>query len=714
MFQKPNESALRRKMLFVAVLTALPQIVIAEETLEEVAVSAKAVKETAYGGTEDYVANRSMTGTKTDTPIIETPQSITVVTQQQIREQGALTLQDALNYTTGVTAGAYGLDNRGDWLFIRGVEHTQLYDGLRTHIQTYDIPRPDPFFLERVEVLRGPGSVMFGQGSVGGIVNVVSKRPQEETHRELNVQYGMYDRKQVGLDTTGKVDEEGNLLYRFVGLVRDTGTQVEYTDNQRYQLAPSLLWKPDDNTSLFVQLNLQKDETDGATAAFPPHSGTILRNPNGRIPLKRFTGEPGIDQTHMDNQDLNWQFEHAFNDTWTVRQNGRYSNMKYDYISLYPNIFLGVGGFTGAEVTRSAYINQAKTRTFSLDNSLQAKFDIAGTDHTVVGGVDYFKSRIDEKNGFTTITTPFNLYDPVYGNYNPAELPVAVDQPDNTTDQIGFYIQDQFKVGKHWAFTAGLRRDETNKKTQDVSGKQTDRATTGRIGLVYLADNGLAPYASYTESFTPVIGINAITGQTYQPMEGQQKEVGLRYQPVDSNSMYTFSLFDLELENVLSPGPGATQIQGGKTKSRGFELEALANLTDNIDLIANYTYTKARRDNSLTDAGGNPLQDTRIAEVRDNTASLWATYKFNIAGIPGFRVGAGVRYLSDNKDETSTLELPSVTLFDAMFAYEDDTWRAAINGTNLGDKVYFASCLSRGDCWYANRMNIVGSLTYKF
>jgi iron complex outermembrane receptor protein len=497
-------------------------------------------------------------------------------------------------------------------------------------------------------------------------------------------------------------------------LAKDTGTQVEYTDNQRYQIAPSLLWKPSENTSLFVQLNLQKDETDGATAAFPPHRGTIIASANGKIPLKRFTGEPGIDQTHMDNQDLNWQFEHAFNDTWTVRQNGRYSNMEYDYVSLYPNIFLGVGVFDSATVTRSAYINQAKTRTFSLDNSLQVTFDIANTKHTLIGGIDYFKSRIDEKNGFTTITTPFNLFDPVYGNFNPAELPVAIDQPDNSTDQIGFYIQDQMKVGKHWAFTAGLRRDETNKKTQGVSGQQTDRATTGRIGVVYLADNGLAPYASYTESFTPVIGMNPITNQLYQPMEGKQKEVGVRYQPEESNSMYTFSLYDLELENVLSPGPGGTQIQGGKTKSRGFEVEALANLTDNIDLIANYTYTKARRDNALTDAGGNLLTDTRIAEVRDNTASVWATYKFSIAGISGFKVGAGVRYLSDSKDETSTLELPSVTLFDAMFAYENKDWRAAINGTNLGDKVYFATCLSRGDCWYANRMNIVGSLTYKF
>ncbi|MES2499121.1 MAG: TonB-dependent siderophore receptor [Pseudomonadota bacterium] len=703
----------RHKVIVIAVLAALPLIATAEDTLPEVSVSAKSVTETALGNVEDYVANRSITATKTDTPIIQTPQSISIVTQQQILEQGAYTLQDTLNYTTGVTAGAYGLDNRGDWFFVRGVEPTQLYDGLRSHVQSFDIPRPDPYFLERVEVLRGPGSVLFGQGSVGGTVNVVSKRPQEETSRQINVQYGMYDRKQVGIDLTGKLDDSGELLYRFVGLAKDTGTQVEFTDNKRYQIAPSITWRPSDNTSLNVQLNIQKDETDGATAAFLPHSGTVVANPNGNIPSRRFTGEPGIDKTHMDYQAINWQFEHAFNDTWTIRQNGRYSNIDYDYVTLYPNIFGGVATtafFTNpqmSEVTRFGYANQAQTRTFSLDNNVQAKFDLADTQHTIIAGVDYFKTKVDEKNAFTFISTPFNLFNPTYGNFDRAELPNATNQADNTTDQIGFYLQDQIKLGQHWAFTAGLRHDETNKSTQGVAGEQTDRELTGRIGVVYLADNGLAPYASYTESFTPVIGAN-IFGVPYKPLMGEQYEIGLRYQPVDSNSRYTISYFDLEQKNALSPDPNnpLNQSQRGNVTSKGLELEALANLTDNIDLIASYAYTKARRNDGMV--------TTRVAEVHDHVASAWATYKFSIADIPGFKVGAGLRYIGRASDETDTLNIPSVTLLDAMFSYENKDWRAAINGTNLGDKTYISTVLSRGDVWYANRMNIVASFTYKF
>lgn len=706
-----------KKIITLAVVAALTEFavttpVIAAETLAEVTV--KEAK-SPFGLIDGYVANSSQTATKTDTPIIETPQSISVVTQQQMLEQGAYTLQDALNYTTGVTAGAYGLDNRGDWFFVRGITPLQLYDGLRTHIQTYDIPRPDPFFLERVEVLRGPGSVIFGQGAVGGVVNVVSKRPQAETSRQINLQYGMYDRKQIGVDLTGKVDEAGTLLYRFVGLAKDTGTQVDYTDNQRYQIAPSLTWKPTNQTTLNVQLNLQKGETDGATAAFPPHSGTVTPNPNGKIPTSRFTGEPGIDKTHVDYQALNWQLEHAFSDAFSFRQNGRYSAIDYDYITLYPNIFAGVPGSTAfftnpqlSEVTRFGYANKAQTKTFALDNNVQFKSGLGVTKHTFLAGVDYFRTKIDERNGFSFISTPFNLFNPVYGNFNPAELPVATDQPDNTTDQIGFYVQDQVKLGP-LVVTLGLRRDESNKKTQGVAGEQTDRETTARVGAVYLFENGFAPYASYTESFNPVIG-NNFFGVAFKPQIGKQNEVGLRYQPLNSNSLYTVSLFDLALKNALTVDPSNVnnQVQRGTRNSRGIEFEALTNIADKVDLIANYAYTRARDDD------GTSARDRRVAEVHDHTASVWATYAFSVANVPGFKVGAGVRYIGSNKDESSTLALPSVTLLDAMIAYENKDWRFALNGTNLTDKTYIATVLSRGDSWYANRMNIVGSLTYKF
>jgi len=724
--QQQKGQILALKLIVLAVLMAIPQIVAAESTediLTEVSVKSKMIRETAMGPTEDYVANRAITATKMDTPIIETPQSISVVTQQQMREQGAYTLQDALSYTTGVTAGAYGLDARGDWLFIRGVAHMQIYDGLRSNDQSaYNSPRPDPFFLERVEVLRGPNSVLFGQGSVGGLVNIVSKRPQAEKSGQIGVQYGMFDRKRIEGDFTGKLDENGEWMYRLIGAVRHTDTQTDYTDNQRYQLAPSLTWKPSDNTMLNVQLTLFKDKTDGANTNFLPHSGTIVSNPNGQIPIGRFAGEPGFDQFDQDYQAINWQFEHAFNDTFTFRQNGRYAHSKYDYAQIYPWVFNisapgASDGFLNPELSemdRAAFAVKVKDKTFSLDNHLQAKFDWGSIQHTLIAGLDYFKNKKETARGSGDIFTPFNLFDPVYGNFDPLNgdnLPVLTRIADENQDLIGLYLQDQIKLGKHWAFTLGLRNDRTNKKIDDGSRTQTDHETTGRIGVVYLAENGFAPYASYTESFLPVSGQD-VYGKSYTPKTGKQYELGLRYRPQNSNSIYTISYFDLEEKNRLNPDPNDpnNQLQGGKGLSRGIEFEAIANLMDKIDLIANYSYIHAR----TKDANGPGTGKLRIAEVHDHTASIWATYQFAIADIPGFKVGAGARYVGSNSDETGTLNIPSVTLFDAMLSWENAHWRTAINGTNLGDKHYYTTCLSRGDCYVANRMNVVGSLSYKF
>ena len=279
--------------------------------------------------------------------------------------------------------------------------------------------------------------------------------------------------------------------------------------------------------------------------------------------------------------------------------------------------------------------------------------------------------------------------------------------------QVGFYAQDQMKFCQHWSLVAGLRHDTATSKVEDgVTKTQTDNATTGRIGAVYLADNGLAPYISYSESFVPVVGTNFFN-KAYSPKTGKQTEVGLRYQPLNSNSMYTASMYKLKESNHLSSDPTNpnNQLQGGEAKVWGIELEALANLTDHIDLIANYSYTHART-NSDKDLVA--LTGPYIAEVHENVASTWATYQFSVADITGFKVGAGVRYVGSGTDETGTLDLPSVTLFDAMLAYENAKWKFALNGNNITDKTYITTCGARGDCWFGSRSSVVGSLTYKF
>lgn len=702
------------KPVYVAVVMALGVAPVAAEeeaTLPEVAVQASADSASGQDGTEDYVATEARTGTKTDSLIVESPQSISVITEQQIVDQGGLTLQDIVRYSAGVTSEAYGLDNRGDWLFIRGTEHTEYRDGLRVQSQTFNMPRPHAYALERVEILRGPSSVLYGASTVGGNVNLISKRPQAKSQREINVQYGSFDHKQVGVDITSPLNDDPTMLYRIVAMGRDTQAQTDYTDMENYFIAPSFTFQPSEDTSLTILANIQRDRTDGATSAFPPHSGTLLGNPNGRIPTQRFTGEPGYDKYDMDYNALGWEFSHAFNDTWTFRQNARVSNSKLDYATLYPSIFTGVGGnpFQDANqrlVNRFGFANEQETDVLVVDNQLQSKWDLGATHHTVLFGIDYMDVTQDNKTGGSFSPTLFDLFDPVYGNVPASELAVAVDTADQYVTQLGFYLQDQIRFGQ-WTVTAGIRNDEVKNRVQ-AGDEQKDTAFTGRVGVVYLAENGLAPYASYSESFNPEVGLDA-NGDTFDPKRGNQMEVGLRYQPLGSKSMYQIALYDLKESNRLTGDPfnPGFSIQRGEVNVQGVELDMAANLTSKIDMLANYTYTHAR-----TDDGPGP--EGYVAEVHPHVASLWTTYKFSIGDYDGFKVGGGVRYIGNNEDETGRLDIPSVTLFDAMLSYDAKDWSAAINANNITDETYVASCLSRGDCWYGSRARVIGSLTYKF
>jgi iron complex outermembrane receptor protein len=341
-----------------------------------------------------------------------------------------------------------------------------------------------------------------------------------------------------------------------------------------------------------------------------------------------------------------------------------------------------------------------------IDNQLQSKWNWGETQHTVLLGVDHMGVKQDNRDGSGSSPTLFDLYDPVYGNVPESELAVAVDQPDQRIRQTGVYLQDQIRVGEHWTFTAGIRNDRVIDKTEG-GDEQIDTAFSKRFGVVYLAENGIAPYFSYSESFNPVVGLDA-QGQSFKPRRGKQTEVGLRYQPPNTDSMYMVSIYDLEEENRLSGDPDNPNfsVQKGKAKVWGVELDAVASLTSKLDLIANYTYTHARTEDNTG--------ESYVAEVHPHVASLWTTYRFSIGDHTGFKVGGGARFIGSNRDETGTLDVPSVTLFDAMLAYEADDWKASINALNITDETYIASCLSRGDCWYGSRARAVASVTFKF
>lgn len=658
--------------------------------------------ESPVGPVVGYVAERNTTGTKTDTPILETPQSVSVITADRMRDQGAQSVQDALRYVAGVRGETYGLDSRGDWSTIRGSEPVIFLDGMQQTFGFYASSRPDPFTLERIEVLRGPSSMLYGQSSVGGIVNLVSKRPQEQQQGQVQFQYGSFDRAQLAADVTGSLTEDSSLLYRVIAIGRDSNTQVEHVGDDRKVLAPSFTWRPNDSTEWTLLANYQKDET-GSTTQFLPHQGTVKPAPNGYIDTDLFMSEPGFDEYNTEQKSVTSLFSHQLDDIWTLRQNLRWSKSKVSYQTLYPS-FPPTINPDGRTIDRVFWVAKPDLKSWTTDNQAQAQFSHGKLEQTLLMGVDY-QHAVTNRDWAYGLATPLDLYDPVYTGFTlPTELTA---DPEQRVSQKGLYVQDQLKWDEHWLLTLGLRKDWAETRVEG-SPTQNDDDVTGRAGLTYLFDNGIAPYISYSESFQPEIGLNA-NGEAFQPKQGKQWELGVKYQPPGSNSMYTAAIYDLREENRKAPDPNNpfNQVQTGEARAKGLELEAQTAVTRNWDLIANYTYTK-------TEVLKGDNEGDRLPSVPEHMASMWNVYRFSIGDMPGFSVGGGVRYVGSSWDGTDTLKTPATTLVDAMLAYRYENWDFMLNGSNLEDKTYFTTCLARGDCFIGSRRTITGTVSYNF
>jgi len=683
-----------------------------EVSLAKVSVTAAA--ESAGGG---YVARAADAGTKTDAPIIETPQSISVVTRDRLDDQAAQRVQDALRYVAGVRTDP-AFDTRYETMIIRGFDEARngLYlNGLRLPPanggnSAWEI---EAYSLDRVEVLRGPASVLYGQNSPGGIVNMVGKRPNGQTFREAEFQIGNHDRYQAALDVGGQFDAEGTVQYRLGALARDSKTQTDYVEDKRLMLAPSLTWKPAAGTSLTVYALAQADRT-GSGINFLPASGTLLPNPNGSIPISRFTGEPGFDGYDRHQSLVGYAFEQRIDDAWTFRQNLRYGHMDIDYQSVY------AAGYSDAALRtlRRFYgLIDESTNALTVDNQLVAKFRHGDVSHTVLGGIDYQRTRFRRDSG-AGLAPALDAFDPVYGTPFPTAFSTRSDQD---SSQAGLYLQDQLKINERLVLLVGGRQDhawsdsDTTDLASGATGRtpQNDKHFSGRVGGVYLFDNGFAPYASYSESFLPSSGAG-FDGSPFEPTTGRQYELGLKFQPKGSNSFFQMAVFDIRQQNMLTPDPDTThlcggvrcQVQTGEIRSRGVELEGVAAVTPALNLVASYSYTDAE----VTKSNG-PDLDKRPVYVPEDMASLWAHYRFGESVAPGLSVNGGVRYIGKTYDYLNLLTVPGFTLVDVGLAYRTGSYRFGLNATNLFDKKYVASCDNASFCYYGNGRTVLGTMT---
>lgn len=651
--------------------------------------------ETATGPVVGYRAQRSATATKTDTKLSETPQSVTVVTRDQFVDQGATNVQDALSYGAGIRPDAYGLDSRTDSVRMRGSYPSEYLDGLRKNFEYYTSnARTEPYTLERVEVLRGPSSMLYGQGNAAGVLNMVSKRPQAERAGEIGVQLGRWDRRQVQADFTGAFSESGEWLYRVIGVARDADTQVDYVRDDRRLLAPSLTWRPNAATSVTLAALFQDDKT-GSSSQFFPWAGTVASNPNGTLPVSRFIGEPGWDRYDTERRQIGWEVDHRFNNDWSVHHKLRYTNTTNDYRTFYADSFSLPGGWDADPVGqrvigRFGEANLTKNQLWTNDQYLEANLTTGAVQHRVIAGFDYAHNAKSTRS-IAVSADPIDAYAPVYGNFTTG----AVSQTEATLRQTGFYVQDQLRVGSQWLVTLGLRHDRARSAVEGALADEQS-ANTKRAGLMYTFASGWSPYVSYAESFTPQ---SPILSQVFQPLRGKQWEAGVKYDPQGSLVTFNANVYKLREKNVLRQDP-ISQLYNplDETSTHGLELELKAKISSALDVVASYTYTDV---------------DRLIEATPFNIASAWGTYRFSAFGVDGLSVGAGVRYLQSYKDGRAP-QVPRVLLGDAMVAWDAPHWRFALNVNNITDKTYIASCLDRGDCWWGTQRNIVATATYKF
>ncbi|MBL5899078.1 ferrichrome porin FhuA [Lelliottia amnigena] len=711
-----------------------------EETITVTA--APAAQESAWGPAATIAARQSATGTKTDTPIQKVPQSISVVTAEEMALHQPKSVKEALSYTPGVAVGTRGASNTYDYLIIRGFaadgqSQNNYLDGLKMQGNFYNDAVIDPYFLERAEVLRGPVSVLYGKSNPGGLLNMVSKRPTTTPLYEVQFKMGTNNLLQTGFDFSDAIDDDGVYSYRLTGLARSANAQQQGAEEQRYTIAPSFSWRPSDKTN-FTFLSYFQNEPETGYYGWLPKEGTVNTLPNGkRLPTD--FNEGAENNTYSRNEKMvGYSFDHEFNDTFTVRQNLRYAQNKTSQNSVYgygmcsdplyssnpaSSPCAGVPQSQwGHTLTRQYVIDNEKLENFSVDTQLQSKFVTGSVDHTLLTGVDFMRMRndIDSWFGYAGSVAPSDIYnlDRSDFDFGAHPGPSGAYQVLNKQKQTGVYVQDQAQWDKVLVTLGGrydwAKQDSFN-RVLNTTDSRDDKQFTWRGGVNYLFDNGVTPYFSYSESFEPSSTVGA-SGNIFTPSKGKQYEAGVKYVPSDRPIVLTGAVYQLTKTNNLMADPAGSffSVEGGEIRSRGFELEAKAALSASVNVVGSYTYTDAEYTTDTNYKGNTP------AQVPKHMASLWGDYTLFDGALSGLTLGTGVRYTGTSKgDPANTFTVGSYTLVDALVRY--DLARVGMAGSNVAlhvnnlfDREYVASCFNTYGCFWGAERQVVATATFRF
>ncbi|MDR6352873.1 TonB-dependent siderophore receptor [Pantoea sp. SORGH_AS_0659] len=690
--------------------------VAAEETLTVNADTRESVTSPLQG----YVAKESAAGTKTATPLRKTPQSISVITREQMDDQAAASVADALSYSSGVLTNYRGNSNRNDEIIARGFRYAPKFlDGLSYGLsgQAGAAGQIDPWLLERVEMIHGPASVLYGQVNPGGIVAMTSKRPTAQSIHKVQLSTGNQHLGEAAFDFGGKLNDDNTLFYRLNGIASTKHEFVKDNKQQRMAIAPAITWLPNADTS-FTLLTMYQNEPKAGYRNFLPASGTLKESSAGFIPYDFNVSDPSFNEAKREQTSIGYIFEHNLSDNISFTQNLRYSNMDESYKYLVYTF----DADNDHSINRRPQHDKIKSKELGLDNQLKATFETGNIAHTVLGGLDYKWSDVDNKlwrdSGDQYILDWAN---PTRISINESDLTLTTSTR-KKLDQVGVYLQDQLEWNQ-WNLLLSGRHDwsevRTQDRTDDSQTQQNDNKFTGRAGLLYAFDNGISPYVSYSTSFEPNLNSGAPGTDPFKPTTGEQTEVGVKYQPVGWDAVFTVSAFDITQKNITAYNSvtGYNE-QIGKVRSKGIETEAHAQITPEIKLLAAYTYTDAvTKESSITQRIGHSP-----SSIPRHAASAWGSYTFLDGVLSGLTLGSGVRYTGTAPaDEIGVDKVPHYTLYDAMAKYELGEAAKSLRGTtlqlnvnNLADKHYVASCSNESACFYGSGRTIVASVSYSW
>ncbi|MEA5466682.1 TonB-dependent siderophore receptor [Leptothoe sp. PORK10 BA2] len=633
-------------------------------------------------GDEGYAPRDSSTATRTDTPLRDIPQSIQVIPQAVIEDRDATELDDALETAASVVSnGGRGLSFFGPGFLIRGFENR---GGIfRDGVEAFSLGALSTNDIERVEVLRGPASVLFGQGEPGGIINLVPKRPLGEPLYDVSANVDSFGSYEGTVDLSGPLTSDRALRYRLNVSYENIDSFRDFVDGNRLLISPIITWDIGPNTSLDVYGQYTSDRETIDQGLVVGADGII------DLPRERFLGED-FGEFSQDQFNVGYRLNHDVNSTLTLRhalQYQQYSPQRY------APLFDSLDETTG-ELERLAYFAGGHYQRFFTNAEAVGRFNTGSLSHEVLFGVEYRNTLEQPEFQFNNLYTPINIFNPIY-----TDIPYAIEPEffrDDTIRTWGIYLQDQVEILPNLKLLAGIRYDTADqfRTTQDIGQpraefSQTDSAFSPRVGIVYEPIEPLSLYASYNTSFQPSsAGSRNADDSTFDPERGRQFEIGAKGD-ITENLSFTLALFDIRRQNVQTTDPNDPlfTVQTGEVASRGFELGLGGEILPGWNLTANYTALDAFVSQDNTIPVGN-----RLANVPDNQFSLWSTYEIQEGSLEGLGFGLGLYYVSQragNSDNSFTL--PSYFRTDAALFYRRNNWRAQLNVENLFDTRYFTS-----------------------